>query len=106
MILKFIKHEYCTYYNCFIDNMCELKKQYNENKINFVKIKSYTKFTNIRYAQLDSDKCIDNNIKLKQNAIITGPNASGKTTFIKSILSNILLSQQFGCGLDKCYLTI
>jgi DNA mismatch repair ATPase MutS len=30
--------------------------------------------------------------------IITGPNASGKTTILKSTLINILLSQQFGCG--------
>ena len=97
--------EYCSYYNCFIDNMCELKNQHNQNKINFVDIKSYTKLTNVRYVQLDSDKCIDNTIKLKQNAILTGPNASGKTTFIKSVLSSILLSQQFGCGYyDKCYL--
>ena len=30
--------------------------------------------------------------------IITGPNASGKTTILKSSLINILFSQQFGCG--------
>jgi DNA mismatch repair ATPase MutS len=30
--------------------------------------------------------------------IITGPNASGKTTILKSTLINILFSQQFGCG--------
>jgi DNA mismatch repair protein MutS len=30
--------------------------------------------------------------------IITGPNASGKTTILKSTLINIVFSQQFGCG--------
>ena len=30
--------------------------------------------------------------------IITGPNASGKTTTLKSSLINILLSQQIGFG--------
>jgi hypothetical protein len=30
--------------------------------------------------------------------IITGPNASGKTTILKSTLINIILTQQFGCG--------
>jgi DNA mismatch repair ATPase MutS len=30
--------------------------------------------------------------------IITGPNASGKTTVLKSALINVILSQQFGCG--------
>ena len=30
--------------------------------------------------------------------IVTGPNASGKTTVLKSAMINILFSQQFGCG--------
>ena len=30
--------------------------------------------------------------------IITGPNASGKTTILKSTLINIIFTQQFGCG--------
>ena len=49
--------------------------------------------------------------------IITGPNASGKTTILKSTIINIILSQQFGCGFFKsgkfkpfkyihCYLNI
>jgi hypothetical protein len=32
------------------------------------------------------------------NMIITGPNASGKTTILKSTLINIIFTQQFGCG--------
>ena len=35
---------------------------------------------------------------MDKNLILTGPNASGKTTVLKSILINILLTQQFGCG--------
>ncbi len=35
------------------------------------------------------------------NMIITGPNASGKTTLIKSTMINLLLSQQLGCGFYK-----
>ena len=41
---------------------------------------------------------IKNNISLQKNIIITGPNASGKTTILKSVLINIILTQQFGCG--------
>lgn len=37
-----------------------------------------------------------NPINLSKNIIITGPNAAGKTTYVKSILSNIILSQTFG----------
>ena len=41
---------------------------------------------------------VKNTISFNKNMIITGPNASGKTTILKSTLINILLSQQFGCG--------
>lgn len=41
---------------------------------------------------------IKNTIKLNKNLIITGPNASGKTTILKSTLINIIFTQQFGCG--------
>ena len=51
------------------------------------------------------------------NAMITGPNASGKTTFIKTVMVNVLFSQQVGVGFYKratirpfqelcCYLNI
>jgi hypothetical protein len=37
-----------------------------------------------------------NPANLSKNIVITGPNAAGKTTYVKSILSNIILSQTFG----------
>ena len=37
-------------------------------------------------------------MKFKKNHIITGPNASGKTTLLKSTIINVLLSQQIGYG--------
>ena len=42
-----------------------------------------------------------NNINLKSSKIITGPNASGKTTILKTTIINILLCQQFGYGYFK-----
>jgi hypothetical protein len=50
------------------------------------------------YGVLKDRKPIKNDVSLNKNLIITGPNASGKTTVLKSVLINILLSQQFGCG--------
>ena len=41
---------------------------------------------------------IKNNCNINKNMIITGPNASGKTTTLKTVLINIILSQQFGFG--------
>jgi len=43
-----------------------------------------------------SDKQISNPINLHKNIIITGPNAGGKTTYVKTILANIILGQTFG----------
>jgi len=72
----------------------------------------YPKFINN-----ETSTIIKNDCNLNKNIIITGPNASGKTTTIKSTLINILLSQQIGFGCfdslklkpyDKihCYLNI
>lgn len=47
------------------------------------------------------ENAITNDVKLNENMIITGPNASGKTTFIKMTAINIILSQQIGCGYYK-----
>jgi hypothetical protein len=45
-----------------------------------------------------SDPCIRNTCDLSLNMIITGVNASGKTTFLKTTAINVLVSQQFGVG--------
>jgi DNA mismatch repair ATPase MutS len=39
-----------------------------------------------------------NDCNLNKNIIISGPNASGKTTTLKTVLINIILSQQIGFG--------
>jgi DNA mismatch repair ATPase MutS len=60
---------------------------------------------------------VKNSINMNTNKILTGPNASGKTTIIKSCLFNILITQQIGIGFYKsckispynhihCYLNI
>ena len=61
----------------------------------------YPKFINE-----NSEKIVKNNCNLNKNMIITGPNASGKTTTLKTALINIILSQQIGFGcFDSCKLT-
>ena len=64
----------------------------------FINENKKTVFKNSYYACLKDNKPVKNNIKLNKNLIITGPNASGKTTILKSTLINIIFSQQFGCG--------
>jgi DNA mismatch repair ATPase MutS len=61
----------------------------------------YPKFINNDQASI-----IKNDCNLNKNMIITGPNASGKTTTLKTALINIILSQQIGFGcFDKFKLT-
>lgn len=48
---------------------------------------------------LDNESCVKNDVDLK-NTVITGSNGSGKTTMLKSILINMIMTQQFGVG---CY---
>jgi energy-coupling factor transporter ATP-binding protein EcfA2 len=46
---------------------------------------------------------VTNTYNLGKNMVISGPNASGKTTLLKSTLVNAILTQQIGCGFySKC----
>jgi DNA mismatch repair ATPase MutS len=60
-----------------------------------------TYFNSSYYAPLMNDPVVKNNIRLNKKMTITGPNAAGKTTLIKSTLLNIIFSQQFGYGFYK-----
>ena len=66
-----------------------------------VKRTGITKLSAQFYAPLkeqESVKVVANDITLDKQLIITGPNAAGKTTVIKSTLFNIIISQQIGFG--------
>jgi len=54
-----------------------------------------TKIWNIHNPLLPSTQT-PNPVNLKKNIIITGVNAGGKTTYVKSITTNIILAQTFG----------
>jgi len=98
---------YSIGFNGYIDCIEGLQLNIQERKINFayfIKNKS-TKLTsnknvfeNSYYACLKDTKHVKNTIKFKKNQIISGPNASGKTTILKSTILNIIFTQQFGCG--------
>jgi len=98
-------------FNGYIDCIIGLQENIQENKINFAQLTKKEKnkhkniFENNFYACLKDKKHVKNTIKLNKNIIISGPNASGKTTVIKSTLINIIVTQQFGCGFyDSAFL--
>ena len=88
-------------FNGYIDCLNGLQNNINERKLKFVEFVDNNKQTvlkNTYHPCLKNDFPVKNTILFKKNMIVTGPNASGKTTVLKSSLINILFSQQFGCG--------
>ena len=88
-------------FNGYVDCIEGLQNNIEERKICFAEFtnkKRKNVFKNNYYAVLKNNNPVKNNIKLNKNIIITGPNASGKTTVLKSLLINVILTQQFGCG--------
>jgi hypothetical protein len=93
---------YSIGFNGYIDCLEGLQKNIVERKMSFatLNIKNVKKnvIKNSYYACLKDGTPVKNTVKFKKNIVITGPNASGKTTILKSSLINIILTQQFGCG--------
>jgi hypothetical protein len=82
----------------FIQNLTSLNKKFKNKDISSCKFnKSKTKF-NKAYYPIIKNTIVKNSYKLNKKMLITGPNASGKTTILKTTLLNILFSQQLGMG--------
>jgi energy-coupling factor transporter ATP-binding protein EcfA2 len=94
LMFSFGFHGYLDNIEGFIENM-------NTKKINAAKFnnkKSSGKMKKLYYPALMNTQHVKNSVKFKKNLIITGPNASGKTTILKSVLINTIITQQIGCG--------
>ena len=88
-------------FNGYIDSIEGLINNISCGKINFSKFTNKKKkslFKNAYYPALINKNPVKNTYKFKKSMIITGPNASGKTTILKSALINVVMTQQFGCG--------
>ena len=83
--------------NAYVEHMNGLNKLCREKSINKCKFGKKTKMENAYYPYLIFD-AVKNNIDLRKNMAITGPNASGKTTILKTVLFNLIFSQGFGYG--------
>jgi len=112
---------YSLFFHGYISNILNIKNLIDNKVINKAvftdKKTSYPKFKNAFYPPLVKSYHVKDSYNINKNIIITGPNASGKTTFLKTTMLNILFTQQFGFGFyDKasfkpykylhCYLNI
>lgn len=87
---------YTIGFHQYMDGIESLRKQLGK-KLHACTFGKETKF---RKAFYPIPKPVKHTYTL-ENMAITGPNASGKTTFLKQTMINLLLSQQIGCGFYK-----
>lgn len=53
------------------------------------------------YPALVNESFVTNPADLEENMVVTGPNAAGKTTYLKTTMLNVIFTQQFGMGFYK-----
>jgi hypothetical protein len=85
----------------YIDNLIEIRNSVDEKLVNFcgyTQDQKKTKIKNSYYLMLPENEAVKNDVSMAKNMIISGPNATGKTTYVKSTILNMILSQQFGFG--------
>jgi len=90
-------------FNGYTDNLHGFKMNIKDSYINFAKFSGEKKkrknvFKKVYYPPLMRANPVKNDYHFKKNIILTGPNASGKTTILKSALINIIFTQQMGAG--------
>jgi len=90
--------EYSFGFNAYMEHLQGIEHLYREKLIKKCKFGRKLKFKNIYNAYLLDKTPTKNNISFDKNIIVTGPNASGKTTILKSILFNLIFSQSYGFG--------
>jgi hypothetical protein len=78
----------------FAENMSTLGERFGSKEISACWFSSRTEFKGMKYPLPNYRK---NNVAAK-NYMITGPNASGKTTFIKAMMLNVFFTQIVGGG--------
>jgi DNA mismatch repair ATPase MutS len=93
--------EYCIDLHYYLLNIKNIQKHIITSKINYCNFSNKnTSFTDAYFASLINNNPVKNSYNFSKQILITGPNAAGKTTLIKTTLFNIILSQQLGVG---CY---
>ena len=83
----------------YYDNLETLRKKLSQKTIALCSFtKNQCSFENSFSPSITHTKPVCNSYSLDKQLLITGPNAAGKTTLLKTTLINLLLSQQLGLG--------
>jgi DNA mismatch repair ATPase MutS len=86
----------------YMNNLLGIHANLCENRVNYSEYGSQNQKIIAQYYPAHmNDTYISNDCNLEKNMVITGPNAAGKTTFLKTTMLNVLFSQQIGCGFFK-----
>uniref|UniRef100_A0A6C0I0C2 DNA mismatch repair proteins mutS family domain-containing protein n=1 Tax=viral metagenome TaxID=1070528 RepID=A0A6C0I0C2_9ZZZZ len=86
----------------YMNNLLGIHENLCENRVNYTKYGSQKQQILAQYYPAHMhESYVSNDCNMDKNMVITGPNAAGKTTFLKTTILNVLFSQQFGCGFFK-----
>jgi len=91
----------------FIDNMLGVYNSLAARTVHFATFSPSADlvFTGQYYPPQKDEKYIANDCSFDKNIILSGPNASGKSTLIKTTCLNIIFAQIFGCGFfETCHM--
>jgi hypothetical protein len=91
--------QYSVGFNGYINNLKAILCHVENKAVNFATFSSKkTMFKDQYYPPLHKEPLVVKNDTLVNKSIITGPNASGKTTLLKTTSLNIIFTQQYGVG--------
>jgi DNA mismatch repair ATPase MutS len=91
--------EYSFGLNGYLDNLNGVRENIEQKRMSSCKFKKgVTKFVEAYFPALVDAQPVKNTYKLNKHLLITGPNAAGKTTLLKTTIFNIIISQQLGYG--------
>lgn len=89
--------QYAVSFEGYRSNLESLAEQVSQSTIHFGAFTNGKTVFKKQHYPTHTDSVL-NTVDLKKNLIITGPNASGKTTQLKTTAINIIFTQQFGLG--------
>jgi energy-coupling factor transporter ATP-binding protein EcfA2 len=94
---------YSVGFEGYMNNMTGISENISLGNLSYATYSNDSKceFTQQYYPAYVKGKYVRNNCDLSKNIVITGPNASGKTTILKTTALNIIFTQQFGVGFYK-----